>query len=495
MGFHILIVDDEYPIREWLVHTIRTNRADFSVDSASNGEEALKMLHAAPFDLVITDIKMPRVDGLELLQNISASFPGIGTIVLSSYDDYDYVRGTFKYDAADYLLKTEIDTDKFLDTIDHFFQTKSSSLEQEAFAAEAKRLLKTPHETEDVFRRLLSAFHIDLPRNSFFFLLAKHQREERHPRHYFPSAEGAALRFSIPLSEDRCIGCIELPGNPSILSQIQLQTLYLNCLQKYNRLSLLLYTDILTVKSSLLPELQKLCACQELDFYQLKVCNPSSLPQGQDLKLEELYLVIQKAVRKSDRDAVLSHAPDLLDYAKKTFYANIEELKFMCLKIYESVYINNPFYDLAEYSSQTQKFSSHVAQIQNLEELKTLFADSLEALYRQTPESYAHLSSRIAQAVSMIEAQYMKPLSLGTVADSLHVNPEYLSRSFKKEVGINFNTFLNNIRLQKALSLLQKPEILISEIAVETGFQTPAYFSKCFKASFGISPLEWRNRN
>ena len=89
----------------------------------------------------------------------------------------------------------------------------------------------------------------------------------------------------------------------------------------------------------------------------------------------------------------------------------------------------------------------------------------------------------------------MNPLTLVSVADDLHVNPEYLSRSFKKEVGINFNNYLNNIRLQQALALLRNPQILISEIAIETGFQTPAYFSKCFKASFGMSPQEWRNQN
>ena len=76
MDFYILIVDDEYPIREWLVHMLRSNRPQYYVESAENGQEALEKLHLKSFDLVITDIRMPHMDGVELLKNISAYFPG-----------------------------------------------------------------------------------------------------------------------------------------------------------------------------------------------------------------------------------------------------------------------------------------------------------------------------------------------------------------------------------------------------------------------------------
>ena len=89
----------------------------------------------------------------------------------------------------------------------------------------------------------------------------------------------------------------------------------------------------------------------------------------------------------------------------------------------------------------------------------------------------------------------MDEISLSGVAQMLYISPEYLSRSFKKEVGSNFNAYLNNVRLEHALELLKDPSSRISEVAEKTGFQTPAYFSKCFKTAFGISPQEWKMKN
>ena len=86
----------------------------------------------------------------------------------------------------------------------------------------------------------------------------------------------------------------------------------------------------------------------------------------------------------------------------------------------------------------------------------------------------------------------MDDLSLVSVARDLHINPEYLSRTFKQQVGINFSTYLNNIRLQHALELLKQTDYRVAEIAARTGFQSPAYFSKCFKAAFGLSPQQWK---
>ena len=189
MDFHILIVDDEYPIREWLVYLITSNRPQFQVESAENGEEALEKLHQTFFDLVITDIRMPHMDGIELLKNISAYFPGTGTIVLSSYDDYNYVRSTFKYDATDYLLKTEIDTEKFLDSIDSFFHSKSISDESEHYTREIKKLLTEDNAANENLLSLLSLYADFEPSDFFFCFLLKYDLFEDIQKPYYPDVK------------------------------------------------------------------------------------------------------------------------------------------------------------------------------------------------------------------------------------------------------------------------------------------------------------------
>lgn len=495
MDFRILIVDDEYPIREWLTYLLKENRPYFYVDSAENGQKALEKLAKSGFDLVITDIRMPLMDGVELLKNISDYFPKTGTIVLSSYDDYNYVRSTFKYDATDYLLKTEIDSGKFLDCVDSFFHGKNMDENAGLYIHEIRELVKDETPNSSRFLSLLSSYAEYQPTDSFFCVLLKFYNEEENPKPYYPAVSETSFIFNLPFTETICIGCIELASNPSLLSTLQLQSVYLKQLQKYNNLSLLLYTDILSKQSDLLKEIQKLYIYRKLDFYNIHSCNSTFLSVDQNIKIKELYLSVRKTLLSSDSHTILTETENFMNCVKNHLYPDIEDLKFMCSKIYESAYFASHISDFAEYTQQIPQISSDILHATSWDNLKNIFTQSLASIYRHSFGSTANLSYRIAKAISIIENHYMESLTLGSIADDLHVNPEYFSRSFKKEVGTNFNAYLNNVRLQKALILLRNPQILISEIAIETGFQNPAYFSKCFKASFGISPQEWRNQN
>ena len=106
----ILIADDDVLIRKWLGLLIRqAEKYDTELYQAENGEEALAIIQEVPVDLLITDIKMPVVDGVELIRKVREIHPDIRIVVLSAYDDYNYVRTTLKNGVLDYLLKAEMD--------------------------------------------------------------------------------------------------------------------------------------------------------------------------------------------------------------------------------------------------------------------------------------------------------------------------------------------------------------------------------------------------
>ena len=139
--FRILIVDDEPPIREWLVHTLLSSRPDYHTESANNGLEALEKCKSAFYDLIVMDIRMPHMNGLELLEALYELCPETTAIVLSSYDDYNYVRNAFKYHAVDYLLKAEIDSQKLLAAVDNYYSKKNNSQNPSELAAKLKEFL------------------------------------------------------------------------------------------------------------------------------------------------------------------------------------------------------------------------------------------------------------------------------------------------------------------------------------------------------------------
>ena len=126
----ILIVEDDTMLRNWL-SMLLSSLSDYQLQiyEASDGLEALEVCQKMPVELVITDIKMPRMDGLHLIQKLKESDPEIRTAVLSSYDDFSFVKVALQYGALDYILKAEMtvkDLSQLLDKVQNDFQVEHS---------------------------------------------------------------------------------------------------------------------------------------------------------------------------------------------------------------------------------------------------------------------------------------------------------------------------------------------------------------------------------
>jgi two-component system response regulator YesN len=98
----------------------------------------------------------------------------------------------------------------------------------------------------------------------------------------------------------------------------------------------------------------------------------------------------------------------------------------------------------------------------------------------------------VRTAIQFMEENYQQQITLESIADILHLSPNYFSRIFKTEMGIGFNEYLNNIRMDKAKKLLKESQYSIGEIAEMTGYSNPKYFSKVFSKMFGIRPIKYR---
>lgn len=114
----LMIVDDEKLLRNGFKHmTDWDSKGIHIISEAINGQDALIKIQQNIPDIVLTDINMPVMNGIELTKRIKESYPNIIVIVLSGYDDYEYVRESMKYGASDYLLKASVDTDEIFDLL------------------------------------------------------------------------------------------------------------------------------------------------------------------------------------------------------------------------------------------------------------------------------------------------------------------------------------------------------------------------------------------
>ena len=121
--------------------------------------------------------------------------------------------------------------------------------------------------------------------------------------------------------------------------------------------------------------------------------------------------------------------------------------------------------------------------------LDQVFAPFASGLPR--PGSY---SEPIREAIAYMKSHYAEKLTLGMVAGRASFNPEYFSRMFTKETGLNFVTYLNNLRMRRAVELLERTDKKIYEIAEEVGYSSVSYFSTAFKKTFGQNPNEYQLR-
>lgn len=501
--FRILIVDDETPIREWLVHTICSNRPDYMTESAKNGLEALEKCKTVSYDLIVMDIRMPHMNGLELLEALYGLCPETTAIVLSSYDDYNYVRNAFKYHAVDYLLKAEIDSQKLLAAVDNYYTKKIAVQNPSELAAKLKEFLSgdtfqptlggvSGQPSISGFEEIFLSFPQYMPQNAYFCFLMKMPGNAGFSRPYLPIAEDVHQAFCLPVDDNIFLGCIGLFPQTSLLYLMQTQALYLNKLQTYNSFSLLIYSEIFHTKENLPPCLRYLYAQRDLDFYDIHYSRVQAVPESLCLQMNKRYIEIVEQIQNRHYEEVLLQSEALLQFAEEVRYPDVDSLKMLCAKLCESACLSSCRLNLSDYHDYAQNLSPQLTASGSIAQLRQLLYDHLKGFRRQPDSGNPFLLNRISKAASFIEEHYMDDISLASVADELHISPEYLSRTFKKQTGTNFNNYLNNIRLQRALELLKDYELPVSEIAMQTGFQSPAYFSKCFKSAFGLSPQQWK---
>ena len=144
---YILIVDDDALIRKWLTMLLKQipNR-EISVDAAENGVQALKSIQNGPVpDLLITDIKMPQMDGLELCQVLKRNFPQIPVVILSSYDEFPFVKKALQLGAIDYILKADMcleDISSVIERAEKSGSVNAVPADDFSYAKEKRRLLE-----------------------------------------------------------------------------------------------------------------------------------------------------------------------------------------------------------------------------------------------------------------------------------------------------------------------------------------------------------------
>lgn len=534
----VLIVDDEQHVREAIGLLANWERHGITeIDQAADGEEAVRLIEEKKPQIVMTDMRMPRKNGLELLTWLHATKPDIKVLVISGYDDFEYVRHTIRSGGIDYILKP-VDPDSLNEALAKAVETWR--LEEEKRRHMTNQNIEMNQMTPFYMDRLLSDLvngygsresvvsqlrkRMTLPETGMacnVAVLRDDQFDEallskfRNRRHLLSFT---LINICNELLKDRGVAFrhIDKPG--------EIILLYWN--------PRLPFTDLLDrINDGFFSTLRRrghFGAAEAGAF-------PQDLPKAYSTAVQALcsrnlltgksHIHRERAVESEGsrtlrlssyeeefKLAALSGSKERIEAATEEW---LQEVRERDLVSPEHLMRWNSEWDWIQYHWTENEVKSTQEPVEDAEisqDLPSALPYSEDGMicwdrWREQIRGRLYAASRVLTQIhskdshiihdiaQYLEQNYHDEISLQQIAGKFFLSREYISRKFKQEFGVTLSDFLGRIRIEKAKTLLLNPQIRIAQIAEMVGYQDEKYFSKVFKKMEGFTPNEYRKKH
>ncbi len=517
--YDILIADDSAEIRKGLMLKLKWEDYGFrAAAEAADGAEALAVLQERRYPVLITDIRMPVMDGLELLRECAIRFPGTKTIVLSAYDDFPLVQTAIRKGAKDYLLKPVIKTELIAALV---------SLKRELDAEKERTIAQLSRgelpESEAVSRiRAYGLTEWALAEQPVRFAVAEMRIPEARAPGGAQSGDSFKEAYRLLMTE--------------IASQWGSHVETFGEKERPDRMFFVVHSDPSVTRNDgdgrqdgllgrfLADVREKVVRYLRVELA-IGVGHPVSGYRNWSAGLASSLLALSRS--KSDKVSQTIYGDDPDEDNELSFAI----LRRFCLAV-ENADEGEALQTLKEISeagkrSSVQAFSFFLVQLglrmgeiirkydlKNLDPLRLLWpyinsawdCDAIDRIVRDiremTLQAVASLKGlkgkgredTIEAIRKYMHENYGEELTLSAIAEQFHYNVAYLSDSFHKSTGSTFSDYLLGIRMDRASRLLQESDLKIVNVSELTGFSSPAYFSNVFKGYYGMGPNEYRKK-
>lgn len=505
----IMIVEDEPILRQGLEILGDWEKNGLHlIGSASNGEEALARMETECPDIIITDIMMPVMDGIALIERVKEIFPRTELIVLSNYSDFQYVKQAMKAGASDYLLKAQIDFDslmgvvnKIRDTIDQRKQTDGAEQEEEGERhAFFKRLLFDASMEEEEAAEHIRRLGISWTGSDYVVCTVDFYKENREMR---GGEKLLLLKRTGCFIVESCSEVLEVQENGGRLfvtarwrmgmpGYLQ-NKLSEQCGREEGvtfRMSVgkrVTQPVMLSVSRAVSEKGLNFC------FYQGENscfdCNVESMEGRQwNLNGEKLrYACLVSNVRD-----IMEIADDLLGAAVEKGYMEPYDLFKSAEGMLHIVMINlrKKGEDGSERLKKMQYFRE-LGECRDYHAFCLSFRRMLRELLGMDEQEYIRAGNPLFMEIyGYVNAHIGEELTLKMLSEKFHVNYSYLSQMFKSRTGENFSSYLNRQRVQKAAELLKEGRYSVADVGDMVGYHEVSYFCRVFRRLTGKTPSD-----
>jgi len=542
--YKVLLVEDEEIIRRGIKRGVKWEELEFEVAAeAQDGEEALNYLACTEIDVVMTDVKMPGMNGVDLSKEIKKRYPDIEIVILSGFAEFEYAREAVAFGAFEYMLKP----------------VRKQKIEEVFLRLRQKLDYRKTEEAEIVRCSLILSEGLSHLRQDLMIELLEGKRS------VYANLEEEVMRLELDLVTSDVTGIIFRIGVPAAAVEgeanlkEQYAVIFGECLQKLEHCIFVIRdlgeVDIILSgypagKDGILYVDQ----CTGEIFNKIAERIKDEVYQGEEISigvgigmtypsvthLYKSYIQAKKALEKNfyKKGSFINEFQESIEYefekqwvrdypvemnhilnqvlegdiqgtneSIRQMFCSFEEKRLNSEMIKNYCYVLGIMLKNAAYGVIKDRQKEELEDGAFEERIKTMFTiDELEALMQRVFQGMTELvrdsggvepvkkNQIILQAKEYIRKNYNKKVSMDDLCRELYLTPTYFSYMFKKETGENYMEYLQKIRMEEAKHLLKTTNLKVYEIVEQVGYSDYKYFTVQFKKYAGISPKEYRTR-
>lgn len=522
MIYKAVIVDDEPLIREGLKKMIPWEECSLElVGCAANGDAALKLLEAEPADILITDIKMPRMNGLELMHRCSEAGMRMKYVVLSGYTDFELVKEAAQIGIENYLIKP-VDKIEMLQTLMQIVEKLNVEQTQQTILNEGISILRE----NLIYRWIVGEIAFDELLERKDYLGFKLERDylvgilKIVPRYHGEQSQARSDEKNMLMDKVR-----------SVIEKFQMGT---SVVDPAGRL-LMLFSNVRIQRRQIEQNLEELVRyVRKNSRFRIFVAMGTIVGEPEDVgsSYDDARFTLENYELCSDKDIVWFEAvrqcmdaiphfsyDQLLGLNDKfnmddraSIFNTVDTVmegmgrtpgvKPEMLQAFGVIIVIHIFQNIINYKANAEIEIVHlqekipeIYQIYCVEEMILWMKRMIDSALEISSQIECQYSVVVSNVIHYLEANYEKDICIKVVADAFHMNPLYIGRLFRQETGSAFTDYLNILRLEKAKALLEHTQIPMKQIAQEVGYQNSNYFFTVFKKCVGMTPTEFRRRS
>lgn len=490
--YKVYLLDDEPYILEGLKYIVPWQEYGFKiVGSSSNGKDGFDNIITQNIDLIITDIMMPNMTGLELISKLKKEKYNANFLVLSAFQEFKYVKEAINMGAENYLLKP-IDTEELSNNLKSIYQKIKKKEEQIIDKNIVKNNLLLKLITENYDENVINELNrLNIKFNDDRYCIINIEANDESYNIEDITFKNKSI-LHVKNKSNIYLIVDEYNIDDTIMELIELKNYMIN------KSGPILYISIGSLVNNIREINNSFKASMEVNEYKIIHPNKSwikiykekiDINNYDNIEFEELKSILVNKEFIKTEEYINAIFTKLRCDEKLT----PKQIKMKSIEIFLSVY---NYFNESKVIKDLHKYFDYIINNNNtLDDIQIQLINMIRYIQSKLEQAEDSMSPVIIKLLDYIEENYKCDLNLKEISDKLNINSIYLGQLFQREIGILFSDYLNNFRINKAKKLLLDTNLKASEIGMLVGYRNKNYFYRKFKSIAGLTPSEWKKIN